>query len=74
MNPIHAERGKFYYAIKCQNAQCQEPLPLIEAPIHLSFDEKKNLEKQVAGRVVRCPICTRETPIEQRRLYILGVS
>lgn len=74
MNPIHGERGKFYYAIKCQNDQCHEFLALIEVPARPSHVEVKNLRKQIEGRSVRCPICTQETPIEQRQIFVLGVE
>ena len=73
MHPIHGERGKFYYAIKCANPQCQELLTLAECPTPISDDEGENIQKRLHSLSVRCPICTQETPIEQRRIHVLGV-
>lgn len=72
MIPIHGERGKCYYAIKCQNPQCQEPL-LLEELARPSWDDQEAAREKLQDLNVRCPICTRETPILQRQLYILEV-
>ena len=74
MNPIHGERGKFYYGIKCGNQACQESLALIAVPAQPSSQEAANLRGQIEGRSVRCPICAQETPIRQRQIFVLAVE
>jgi hypothetical protein len=68
MNPIPVERGKFYYAIKCQNDQCQEGLPV---PPRLAFEETQKLRDQLQDLTVRCQICTQETRVQERQIYLL---
>ena len=74
MDPLNWERGKHYYSIRCQNVKCHQTLALAEVPDQLSAEELTDLRKQVEGQAVRCPICTQETPIEQRRVFVLEVQ
>jgi hypothetical protein len=72
MDPIHAERGKFYYAIKCGNRECQKSLALIEIPAQ-PFPEQANVLKQrIEGSTVRCPFCTQRTQIS--KTFVLEVK
>jgi hypothetical protein len=41
MQPIHGERGKQYFAIKCGNPQCQENLLLAELPHQVSWEPRR---------------------------------
>lgn len=73
MEPIHGERGKYYYALKCQNPTCGEKLLLIEIPAYPSDQQRRDSWNQLQDPAVRCPICTQKTPIEQRLLFVLEV-
>jgi hypothetical protein len=72
MNPINAERGKFYYAIRCPH--CDKVLPLAERSQSQSWDEGQLIQKQLKALVVCCPICTQETNIAQRTIHVLGIG
>jgi hypothetical protein len=74
MDPVHGERGKFYYGIKCGNLTCQEKLALIEVPARPSWEEAQGFLQQIEGRTVRCPICTQETPVQARQTFVLAVQ
>ena len=69
MNPIHGERGKFYYAVECNNQDCRQKLYVQELESNAT-DDSKGL---VVGQSVRCPMCTQETLIEARRLVVIEV-
>jgi hypothetical protein len=61
MNPLSAQSGHCYYAIRCWN--CREYLPLIEAPSGASFEENQAAQERVRGFMVRC-MCANETLAE----------
>jgi len=69
MNPIHGERGKFYYAMKCKNQNCKENLYFMETDNYTTEAQKHALD----GKSVRCPMCTQETTIEASRMVVIGV-
>jgi hypothetical protein len=69
MNPLHGERGKFYYAVECKNRNCTQKLYVME---NEGNSTRKPLD-QIYGQLVRCPICTQETPIESRKIIVIGV-
>jgi hypothetical protein len=73
MTPIHGERGKQYYAIKCGNRECRESLILIEIPAQSSWEEDKALRGKLLNLNVRCLMCAQETPILERQLFVLDV-
>jgi hypothetical protein len=68
MNPIHGQQGKYYYAIHCANADCKQLLYVMETP-PFAASNKSSLQ----GETVRCPMCTRNTVIEERRLVFIEV-
>jgi phage FluMu protein Com len=62
MQPLHGERGRLYFAIKCSSPRCEEVLLLAE----VNSVEKSDLD----GKTVRCSVCTKETSIEDRRIFV----
>ncbi len=69
MNPIHGERGKFYYAVKCQNENCKENLYVLE----IEKGSTESAKDSVVGKMFRCSTCTEETLIESRRMVTIEV-
>lgn len=69
MLPIHGKSGKQYYAIKCSNQECREPLNLIEIPSQSLGEEQQVLE----GQTIRCPMCTKETIILKRQIFVMAI-
>lgn len=69
MNPLHGERGKFYFAVECRNPDCKQQLFVAEDD---GSSTRKPLD-QIYNQSVRCPICTQETLIESRGIVFIGV-
>lgn len=73
INPLHGQRGKHYYAVRCANPQCREKLPLIEMSASADFDAGAAAKRQLINQAVRCPICTMNTPIIEAQIFVLEV-
>jgi hypothetical protein len=67
MRPIHGERGKQYWAIKCANPECAEKMLLIESSV---FDSEGAVRERFRSESVRCDMCARETSIIKSLLFI----
>jgi hypothetical protein len=74
MQPLDGIPGKQYLAIKCPNEQCRQNLLLAELPPQLSWEAQQELKRQQLGLTVRCPFCTQEAPIEERKMFISMVG
>ena len=73
INPLHGERGKFYYAIRCGNKSCHEKLPLAEIRPYPSPEKNRQVRDSLKGLTVRCLMCTHQTLVEERLLFVLEV-
>lgn len=69
MIPLHGEIGKCYYAVECKNQSCRHQMYVAEAGSNHSRADIDHLY----GQFVRCPMCTQESPIEDRRIVVIGV-
>jgi hypothetical protein len=73
MLPIHGERGKLYYGVKCGNQNCRESLALIELPPRASSEQSQEIRRQLQDLTVRCLMCTQETLVSERQIFVLEV-
>ena len=69
MHPVHMRHGRYYWAVKCQNPECRQTLPLIEVPARPTSEEDLRLRESLKGLRVRCPACTQET-VAQPQIFL----
>lgn len=67
MRPIHGERGKQYWAIKCANPECAEKILLIESSVS---DNEGEVREKFRNDSVRCDMCAREMAVVKHLLFV----
>ena len=69
---LHGIHGKQYWTIKCENPQCSENLLLTE--LSPSADEEGAVRAKFRNENIRCDVCTQNTSIIQRQLFVLHIT